>query len=147
VQRRPAFLQLPPGHRPAHGQAFRGHFLACSQVGQAPQRVTKGNFQEDVLNIVEPTNEIGLVSRDGSERTTSSLGIIRVECDGYWNEDHIFRFWEDAYGRAAQAEQLDIDAMRKDTYLIYALTPASSPNSVPVLRAIWIAGYGAVSWE
>jgi len=70
-----------------------------------------------------------------------------VECDGYWNEDHIFRFWEDAYRRAAQAEQLDIDAMVKGTYLIYALTPASSPKSVPVLRAIWMAGYGAVSWE
>jgi hypothetical protein len=70
-----------------------------------------------------------------------------LECDGYWDEDHIFRFGEHAYGRAAQAEGLNIDAMVKDTYLIYALTPASSLNSVPVLRAIWMAGYDVVSWE
>ena len=42
-----------------------------------------------------------LVETFGQEvrgRTTTSLGIVRAERDGYWDKNSIFRFGEDAYG-------------------------------------------------
>jgi hypothetical protein len=58
-------------------------------------------FQEDALLQRKVGQDISLgKEREGRVRTTTSLGVVRAECD--WNRDEygIFRFGEDAYGRA-----------------------------------------------
>ena len=74
----------------------------------------------------------------GGIRTSATLGVVEAKVYGYGHKYTVF--WSGIHTDRGAGSTLDGDASTaRGSYLKYALTPAGSLPSTPVLRATWMA--------